>query len=372
MDVLHITEACGGGVRRHLSLVLPELMGQGVSCGLFAYGGRMEPGFLKDAAQLRDSGCKVDIFPQDCGRLKGLLPAVRRIHALCREWQPRALHLHAFAAGAAGRLAGWPNIIYSPHAFGFHAPHSWILRSAIKMSERFLEKRSKAFVLVGPDEMRDAQSLGIPPEKLHLIHNGLPCPAPKLPEEERQRIRHNLGILPDDTLAALVPCRLEPQKGLQSLMEAIPHIKPNVRFYFCGDGTLKASLCRMAEKLSLGKRIVFTGQIENLPQMMRAFDLAVIPSYYEGLSYSLLEVLSAALPLAASDIDANHPIPELKKVTFPFPPGNINAMASAVNAIIADMANAAEKANQAQKIIEQTFTLKRQANLLKQVYSAFL
>ena len=52
LDILHVVEACGGGVRRHLKLILPELTRRGIRCGVFAFGARYDRDFPSDLAHL--------------------------------------------------------------------------------------------------------------------------------------------------------------------------------------------------------------------------------------------------------------------------------------------------------------------------------
>ncbi len=305
MRVLHITEACGAGVKRHLELVVPELMARGVSCGVLAFGNRIDEGF-----QNAFTGVEyLRVQPISGSRLLHLPAYSSLVRNACREWHPDIVHLHAFTAGLVGRLTALPfspKVIYSPHSFSFHRPAGLLRRLAVRSAEKLLQYRTDAFALVGRTEADDAKRLGVPEQKQHLVLNGL-VDIPFLPRSEARAI---LGIKLDE-LAAVVPCRLEPQKGLRPFLEAISHSQSSCRFYIFGDGSLKQELLCFVERNQLQDKVLILPTRNDLRQLLRAFDIGVLPSFYEGLSYSLLEMLLADLPVIASDIPANH-LPELE------------------------------------------------------------
>ena len=300
MRVLHITEACGAGVRRHLELIVPGLMARGVSCGVLAFGNRIDAGFQNAFAQTDF----LRVQPISGSRLLHLPSYISLIRGACREWHPDVVHLHAFMAGFAGRMTGLPftpKIVYSPHSFSFHKPAGWMKRLAVRSAEKWLQYRTDAFALVGESEMLVARKLGVPETKLHLALNGLE----DIPFLPRSEARAALGIQPDE-LAAVAPCRLEPQKGLLPLLEAINLTNSPCRLYVFGEGSLKEALNCFIATNQLHDRVRISPPRDDLRQLLRAFDIGILPSFYEGLSYSLLEMLLADLPVIASDIPANH------------------------------------------------------------------
>ena len=313
MRVLHVTEACGAGVRRHLELIVPGLMARGVSCGVLAFGNRIDAGFQSALAQADF----LRVQPIRGSRLLHLPAYISLIREACREWQPDVVHLHAFTAGLAGRLTGLPaspKIVYSPHSFSFHKPAGLIRRLVVRSAEKLLQYRTDVFALVGEGVVQEARKLGLLEQKLHLVLNGLEDMS-FLPRAEARAI---LGIRPDE-LAGVVPCRLEPQKGLLPLLEAIHLANSPCRLYIFGEGCLKEKLLHFIAENKLGDKVLISPPRDDLRQMLRAFDIGILPSFYEGLSYSLLEMLLADLPVIASDIPANH-LPGLQEyITYATP-----------------------------------------------------
>ena len=327
MDVLHITEACGAGVRRHLGLIIPALQSRGVDCGLFAFGSRFEDGFAEEFSYLEHVRFQIDRTP----RFVSVLNAASRLGELCREWRPRVIHCHAFAAGLAARLAAPKGIklLYSPHAFNVNRRVRPQRRLIAGIAERIMRGRTDRFVLVGPGELDDAKSLGITDERIYRAFNGLPESISDvfLP---RDAARFALG-LSNDERAVVAPCRLEPQKGLAELLYVWQDL-PETRLHIFGDGSLKGTLESIIIKESLAERVVIHETLPNLHRYLHAFDAGILPSLYEGLSYSLLEMLAAGIPVAASNIPANRIADSLHLFSL----GDREAMLKAVQNALAD------------------------------------
>jgi hypothetical protein len=133
------------------------------------------------------------------------------------------MHLHSSVAGFVGRLAcgALPGVkvIYSPHAFAVHPSLPLWVRMSIRMIEQWGAHRTNAYVFVGRSEISDANLLCLPPEKFHLIENGL---ADDYEQTllDRAEARRRLGLADDETWA-VVPCRLTRQKGLQQVLAAL-------------------------------------------------------------------------------------------------------------------------------------------------------
>lgn len=329
MDVLHITEACGAGVRRHLGLVLPALRSRGIDCGLYAFGSRFEEGFMEE---FRSVGLAHVLGERMHGpRPLAVLKACAAIRRLCREWRPRIIHCHAFAAGVAVRIAAprGVKILYSPHAFGIDAHIPFFSRAAATIAERMLKGRADGFVLVGKGEMADAMRLGIPENLITMAPNGLPK---SVLDDFLPRGDARMALeIPDGETAVVAPCRLVQQKGLVELMDAWRHID-GARLHIYGEGPMRMELERLIVRKSLEGRILLHGVKPLLYRYLRAFDAGVLPSFYEGLSYSLLEMLAAGIPVAASDISANRIADSLHF----FPIGDRGAMLNAVRNALAD------------------------------------
>ncbi len=363
LDVLHVTEACGGGVRRHLQLIIPELQRQGVRNGLWAFSARAEQNFAAEVATWAPGPACMQFQALPTAIWPGMLWLLRcRLQKIVATLQPRCLHLHAGWAGLLGRSIRWPDklqLIYSPHAFGILSGQSWLRRSILPKLETRLAARTHAYVLVGPDECREARALQLPEEKLHLIPNALPedFAAELLP---REQARARLGLAPQ-TQAVLVPGRLAWQKGGDILLAALGQTRlpnPQTLFCFCGQGPQATAWKRMAKACGVAEQVRFMDYLPDLRRLLLAFDAAVMPSRYEGLSYALLECLAAGLPLLVSDLEANLQAPRCHT----FAAGDSASLAQTLPRFLTSCQIGSPE--------KQSWTVSRQAEALQKIYAA--
>ena len=93
-----------------------------------------------------------------------------------------------------------------------------------------------------------------------------------------------------------------------SALPAIASAHPDARVLVVGDGELREELVRQAKDLGVENTIVFVGERNDVPDMLRIADLFVLPSVSEGLPISILEAMANRLPVVATNVGG---IPEL-------------------------------------------------------------
>lgn len=139
--------------------------------------------------------------------------------------------------------------------------------------------------------------------------------------------------------------RLVPVKGVSLLLDAFGGIAtafPDATLTVVGDGGERAALHRQADRLDLGRRIVFAGALDQrgvAARMARA-DLLVLPSFAEGLPVVLMEAMAAGLPVIASDVAGTPELVEHGVTGTLVAPGDASRLAQAIAACLADPAPA--------------------------------
>ena len=292
MRILHITEAAEYGVLRHISLLTGELARRGHECAVLLFGNRID-----ESVELP---CQRIIHRQTGGRLTNLLDSIKAIRHIIADFHPDIVHLHAFTAGVAGRLAA-KGCIYSPHCFALHKSIPWLTRKTVALTEKYLSSRTGAYAFVSENEYVDATyQLKLVPGKLHTCLNGLPqdfANSLYSREEARSRLEAMHPGMFNVEKTGIFPGRLYPQKNPGLVIDALEKIGDDApRIVFCGDGPLMDSL-----KKRKCHATFFAGKVPELWRYLKAFDFAIMTSWYEGLSYSFLECLAAGLPIAAPE-----------------------------------------------------------------------
>jgi glycosyltransferase involved in cell wall biosynthesis len=142
---------------------------------------------------------------------------------------------------------------------------------------------------------------GVPSEKLRVIYNAVDMAAyDRLPAREDARRELNL-----DGKVILTIARLTPWKSVDKLIEVLPQIREEVtdaNLVIVGDGPERGRLEQLAQRVGIGEAVLFTGRVssEKVPLYLRAADVFVLYSSYEGLPHVVLEAMAAGVPVVAS------------------------------------------------------------------------
>jgi glycosyltransferase involved in cell wall biosynthesis len=142
---------------------------------------------------------------------------------------------------------------------------------------------------------------GLRADRLCVIRNGIQ-PRPARPD--RPGVRASLGLEPESRIVLTV-ARMTRQKGHRFLADAAPTVirhHPEVHFVWVGRGPLQRKLRDQVDRLGLSGRVHFVGERHDVPDLLAASDLFVLPSQFEGLPLSLLEAMAAELPVVATRV----------------------------------------------------------------------
>ena len=312
LHVMHILEATAGGSRKHLLHIVQGLRAAEVQVDLILSKTGADPDFDQDLQFYREMGCGLSLVDMTKGLSGSDLAALGAVRRVLLSRRPQIIHTHCAKAGLLGRLAARSlpaaQVVHTPHSFFFEGFKSVLLRWASVMLERWLGKRTRLLFCISAAEEQLARELEIvPAECIAVGPNGLPEGFyEQLEERDLVRQRYNI---PDDVLAVGVFARLVKKKGHFWLLEAIRRIAPEnlgkMRFYIFGYGPLAEQLKERVTELGLADAVVLAGYEPKAERYLRGMDLGVLPSFYEGLPYQLLETLGAGVPMIASDIPGN-------------------------------------------------------------------
>jgi glycosyltransferase involved in cell wall biosynthesis len=151
------------------------------------------------------------------------------------------------------------------------------------------------------------QGWGIPTERIQVIYNAVD----KLPENFRScpEIREQLGLTGDDTVVITVG-RLVRWKGVEQLLRTMVFFDNSLKLLIVGDGPEKNKLTDLAESLSVTNRVKFLGKTDRLQvlEYIKASDIFVLNTGYEGFSHVLLEAMMVGTPVITTAVCGN---PEL-------------------------------------------------------------
>ena len=140
-------------------------------------------------------------------------------------------------------------------------------------------------------------------DKCRVIYNGIDISRFRFSAEMRKRKRAELGITENEQLIGNVG-RLVEQKNQELLIRAFAlayETRPSLRLAIAGDGPLAQHLHELAKELGREKEILFLGNRKDVPDLLQAFDVFVMPSKNEGLGIAAIEAQAAGLPCVVSE-----------------------------------------------------------------------
>ena len=201
--------------------------------------------------------------------------------------------------------------------------------------EDFALRRADLVMAVSEHLRQTAQRIGVAPERTAVSYN-LPPDWQSL--STRVEARRRLQI-PDETFQLLVVCRLVAWKGTSDILDAVEALDPPWQLAILGDGPQRRELVeRIASSPILRSRVKLAGAVDRdtVRAYMKASDLLVLGSLYEGLSHVVLEAMAAGLPVVASDIPGNRELIADGENGSLFPYGDVHRLAGAIERLRAD------------------------------------
>jgi glycosyltransferase involved in cell wall biosynthesis len=214
----------------------------------------------------------------------------------------------------------------------------------------------------------------IPERKIATIHNGIDLSrvTSTLP---RATARARLGLTEQVFLLGCV-ARLEEQKGHLYLLRALallvrnePAITGSMRLLLVGDGRLRGQLEGQATSLGLTGMTSFLGTRRDVADILKALDVYVMPSLWEGLSLALLEAMAAGVPVIASDVGGVSQVLASGDYGVKVSPGSAEALAGAIHQLYLEPRDLlSARGSQGRQRVQGDFSLDAVIRKLTKIY----
>jgi sugar transferase (PEP-CTERM/EpsH1 system associated) len=328
LRVLHIIDRLDMGGTEYVILKVMA----GLGSGEFEHGICAARGFNDQLPHLQKMREKIFVAGRNESKFQLLLFRLARI---MREFRPHIVHSRnwgAIEAIPAARLAGVPVAIHSEHGYipstasGLPARQRIIRRAAYAMADA---------VFCVSEELRNyhARQAWLAPEKISVLHNGVDTtrysPQPDLRRAARERLQ-----ISDSTLVLGIVSRLVPIKDHATLFRAAERLrdrKIDVRVLVAGSGPERQRLEAQVEASpALAGRVAFLGASENVPEIINALDIFVLPSLTEGMSNTILEAMSCSIPVVATRVGGNPELVQEGRTGLLFSPGDDAQLAAQI------------------------------------------
>jgi glycosyltransferase involved in cell wall biosynthesis len=306
--VLHVITAFDrGGAENHVADLIRHQRNRGMEVSLAFLRGRgsLGPEMERVGAEIRPLGLR---FYGDLGPLLRLRRLVKRgafdlIHA---HLPPAELYVRVALLGIPATTL--PLVISKHNDCPFHGG------PAERSLARWVGKRASSMIAISEAVRRymSERQIGAAPCRLVTIPYGIDVhPFEQVQPERIVSLRGEWGLEPE-TLAIGFAGRLVEQKSIETLIRAYAifrqQAQTNSKLILVGEGPLLGMLRRTADECGMTKHVVWAGFREDIPTVMKAFDVFALPSVFEGFGLVLVEAMAAKRPVVATRVSA---IPEV-------------------------------------------------------------
>ncbi len=281
----------------------------------FEYHAASSPGPLLDAYGTAN---QIAVHPVPVDRQLAVLHdlvSVFRLLKILREVRPQILHAHFSKPGIIGMVAGFlartPVRIYSNHGMALSSARG-LKRALLWCVEKLACLLAHQVIYVAPSVLADAAESRVcssPKGRAILSANGLDFDGRFNPRvyggEWRTRSRRALGI-PDDAFVVGFVGRIFKIKGIEDLVRAwqlLAPSEPELHLVLVGNMEPREPVSAWARQaIDSDRRIHLTGFVEEPATLYPIMDVLTLPSYHEGLPYSLLEAAAMQVPVIGTRI----------------------------------------------------------------------
>ncbi|MBW2707724.1 MAG: glycosyltransferase [Deltaproteobacteria bacterium] len=351
-----------GGAEKQMQLLVGELHGRTHCCHVYSLqgGGPLKKWFEALGVAVFSGGLK----KEDIARAPWkVVPAEWRLFRLVQELNPSAIHcflpLITFMGALAGRIARVPLVVTSRRALGTHQRRHPVLRPLDHMAARLSHRITVNSQAVWDDMVR-CENVDV--SKLLLIYNGVDPRPFRASWSCAKDVRQDLN-LKKTTKLMIVIANLIPYKGHLELLHAAKEVVerfPDALFLLVGeDRGIQKDLERDVANLGIGQSVRFLGRRDDVPVLLTASDISILPSHEEGFSNVILESMAAGLPVVATNVGGNSEV-VLDGITgWVIPPEDPRALAAKIIDLLKDPNRAEEWGKRGRERVNKMFTVKK-------------
>jgi L-malate glycosyltransferase len=289
---------------------------------------------------------------------------VRGIEAMLRRRRVDVVHSHEFTMAVYGSVAarrmGLPHVITMHGGTGF--ADRWRRRAALRWAVR----SSRVAAVSEPTRSQLAAALALPESRIEVVPNGI-----AFQPGQRDRVRAELGLDEDEHLILAVG-NLYPVKGHIVLLEALALLRdgdgPRWRVAIAGRGGEETALRGFAHDHGFGHRLHLLGYRADIPDLLAASDLYVMPSLSEGLPMAMIEAMFAARPVVASAVGGIPDVVTHGTHGLLVPPGDPAALREALSRLLGSPAERQQQATAAYRRAAEEYGVEQMVDRYERLY----
>lgn len=274
---------------------------------------------------------------------KNDIKSITKVGKILKQIKPDIVYLHSSKAGAIGRIALAFNfktkILYNAHGWYFNAQISDKKRKIFALIEKILAIKTYKIINISKSEYESALKYKIASEKkMCIIENGIDFTKFENNDKYREKTRKKYHIENNEIVIGVVG-RLTEQKDPMTMIKAFQLVhkeNKNTKLMYVGSGELEENVKQYAKEKNILDKVIITGWVDNVEQYIPAFDIAVLPSKWEGFGLVLIEYMACDKPIIATNVGGISDIIENRKNGILIDRGNNKQLTNAVEEFFED------------------------------------
>jgi glycosyltransferase involved in cell wall biosynthesis len=329
---------------RERSFLVDELERDGVGCVEVPKRGKLDPGF------------------------------VLRLSAEVRRLAPDVIHGFAFSGELWSAVAHLqqrgdrsPVLVTSVRGlYEWYRPWQWRLKRWVAGRSAHVVSNSREAALYA------CRQMGLPETTIDVIYNGAEIPDEAQLQQRRGPTRAALGLAPE-VPAILFVGRLVALKNVPVLLRALRRLVDaglRPRLLIAGDGPERGAIEQLIAQLGLGEQAQLLGQRSDVPDLMAAADVVVLPSLREGLSNVILEGMMSGRAVVGSRVGGTPELIDDGVSGWMFESDNDTALAAVLQRLVTDSSGRERLGAQARAQAVARFGIPAMVQAYEQLYGA--
>ena len=246
---------------------------------------------------------------------------------------------HTSLAAFFTRLALWgleerPQVANMVHGYLFDDETPWLKRSLLLGAERWMAADTDLVLTMNRWDYETAKKYQLGQRVVQIPGVGVDFSRfDRVSPDSREKMRKKWGV-PEDAFVLIYAAEFSKRKNQAVLIQTMKRLPKNVILVLAGEGTLREECRELAQKLGQENRVLFPGQVLDIPAWYAMADAAVSASRSEGLPFNIMEAMYAGLPVVASEVKGHSDLIEDEVTGLLYPYGDAGACAEQIQRLI--------------------------------------
>lgn len=300
----------------------------------------------------------------------------RQVREYIRSQNVDLIHVHGTRAGSnvlwAARSLKIP-VIYTVHGWSFHPDQHFITRKIRIMGERYISSRTNLNISVSESNKQSGRKFLKGFESI-VVSNGIDQKKFN-PANAHKDIRKEFGI-DSNAVLLLFLARMTSHKQPLALIEAFSKVvdkDPDLHLMMVGDGDQKNEVAELVKKYKLEQRVTLVPFRLDVPDIIAAADIYILPSLWEGLPIALLEAMAMGKAVIGSNVDGTSEVIKDQENGLLVDPNNlVNDLQDKILKLGADKEMRKRFSEQAIRTIDEEYNAINMTRTIESLYDRVL